>query len=72
MNDGQSGSIPLYTSFSNSPRQLELSAWYDMHLSEICTLIFILQAFSPATVVFAGIGVLLSVCILDNCVCGIL
>ena len=29
-------------------------------------LMFIWQAFSPATVVFAGIGVLLSVCILDN------
>jgi hypothetical protein len=30
----------------------------------ICTLIFIWQAFSPVTVIFAGIGVLLSVCIL--------
>ena len=35
-------------------------------LIRICTLIFIWQAFSPATVIFAGIGVLLSVCILDN------
>ena len=33
---------------------------------EIFTLIFIWQAFSPATVIFAGIGVLLSVCILYN------
>ena len=38
-------------------------------LIRICTLIFILQAFSPATVIFAGIGVLLSVCILDNFAC---
>jgi hypothetical protein len=36
----------------------------DMNLSEICTLIFIWQVFSPANVIFAGIGVLLSVCIL--------
>ena len=37
-----------------------------MRLSEICTLMFIWQAFSPATVVFAGIGILLSVRILIN------
>ena len=66
MNDGQSGSIPPYMSFLLSPRQLEQLAWYDMRLSEICALIFISQAFSPATVVFAGIGVLLSVCIFIN------
>ena len=36
----------------------------DMRLSEICTLIFIWQVFSPANVIFAGIGVLLLVCIL--------
>ena len=35
-----------------------------MRFSVICTLIFIWQAFSPTTVVFAGIGILLSVCIL--------
>jgi hypothetical protein len=37
----------------------------DMNLSKICTLIFIfiLQVFSPANVIFAGIGVFLSVCI---------
>ena len=35
-----------------------------MRLFDICTLIFIWQVFSPATVVFAGIGALLSVCIL--------
>jgi hypothetical protein len=32
----------------------------------ICFLIFMLQLFSPASVIFAGIGVLLSVCILIN------
>jgi NAD/NADP transhydrogenase alpha subunit len=32
----------------------------------ICTLIFIPQVFSPAKVVFAGVGVLLLVCILPN------
>jgi hypothetical protein len=35
-----------------------------MNLSEIYTLIFAWQVFSPANVIFAGIGVLLSVCIL--------
>jgi hypothetical protein len=30
------------------------------------TLIFIWQLFPPANVIFAGIGVLLSVCTLDN------
>ena len=35
-------------------------------LSDICPLIFIRQVFSPAKVVFAGVGVLLSVCILLN------
>ena len=33
--------------------------------------LFILQVFSPANVAFAGIGVLLSVCILNNLVCDI-
>jgi hypothetical protein len=37
-------------------------------LSEVCTLIFIWQVFSPASVVFAGIGVLLSVCTLNKLV----
>jgi hypothetical protein len=32
-------------------------------LSEICALIFIWQVYSPAKVIFAGVGVLLSVCI---------
>ena len=68
MNDGQSGSIRPLAFCLLSPRQSELLAWYDMRLSEICTLTFIWQAFSPSTVIFAGIGVLLSVCILDNCV----
>ena len=36
----------------------------DMDLSEICTLIFIWQVFPPANVIFVGVGVLLSVCIL--------
>jgi len=35
-----------------------------MNSSEICVLIFIYQVFSPAKVIFAGVGVLLSVCIL--------
>jgi len=35
----------------------------DMNLSDISILIFIRQIFSPAEVVFAGVGVLLSVCI---------
>ena len=34
----------------------------NMTLSEICALIFIWQVFSPAKVVFAGVGVLLLVC----------
>ena len=38
----------------------------DVCSSEICTLIFIWQVFSPASVVFAGIGVLLSVCIFNT------
>jgi hypothetical protein len=38
----------------------------DIPLSNIYTLTFIWQAFSPATVVFAGIGVILSVGILNN------
>ena len=35
---------------------------HDVSLSEICTLTFIWQVFSPAKVIFAGVGVLLSVC----------
>ena len=35
-----------------------------MDPSETCNLTFILQIFSPANVIFAGIGILLSVCIL--------
>jgi hypothetical protein len=38
----------------------------DIKVSEIWILILILQVFSPAKVIFAGIGVLLSVCILLN------
>jgi hypothetical protein len=38
----------------------------DVSLSEICTLTFICQVFSPAKVIFAGVGVLLSVCSLLN------
>ena len=37
-----------------------------MNLSEICKLIFVWQVFSPANVIFAGVGVLLSVRILFN------
>ena len=38
----------------------------DIKVSEIWILILILQVFSPAKTIFAGIGVLLSVCILLN------
>ena len=44
----------------------------DMRLSGICTLILIWQVFSPASVIFAGIGVLLTVCILNDMVWGII
>jgi hypothetical protein len=42
--------------------------WYasEQNLSEIHTLIFIWQVFSPTGVIFAGIGILLSVRILLN------
>ena len=36
------------------------------YLSEICVLTFIFQVFSPASVIFTGISVLLSVCSLFN------
>ena len=36
----------------------------DMKSAYICTLMLIFQVFSPAKVIFAGVGVLLSVCIL--------
>ena len=38
----------------------------DVKVFEIRILILILQVFSPAKAIFAGIGVLLSVCILLN------
>jgi len=38
--------------------------FHDMKSTDICTLILIFQVFSPAKVIFAGFGVLLSVCIL--------
>jgi hypothetical protein len=38
----------------------------DVKVSEIRILIVVLQVFSPAKAIFAGIGVLLSVCILLN------
>ena len=34
-----------------------------INLSEMCKLTFVWQVFSPANVIFAGVGVLLSVCI---------
>ena len=37
-----------------------------MNLPKIYTLIFILQVFSPAKVIFTGVAVLLSVCIFLN------
>jgi hypothetical protein len=39
---------------------------HNIRLSEISSLIFLWQLFSPASVIFAGIGVLLSVRILDS------
>ena len=51
-----------------SLRQLEQVLVWHAHkvcLSEVCTLIFIWQVFSPANVIFAGIGVLLQVCSLQ-------
>jgi hypothetical protein len=69
MNDGQNGLIQPSMSSLLSLRQLEqVLAWYvkDMRLSEVCILILIWQVFSPASVVFTGIGVLLSVCILNK------
>jgi len=39
---------------------------YDIKVSEIWILIVVSQVFSPAKTIFAGIGVLLSVCILLN------
>ena len=66
MSDGLNGSIRRYTCFLPFPRQLEPLAWYEIRSSEISALIFIWQAFSPTTIVFAGVGVLLSVCILNN------
>ena len=36
-----------------------------MLFSEAWSLIFMSQLFSPASVIFAGVGILLSVCILD-------
>ena len=41
-----------------------------MKSSEICNFILIWQVFSPANVIFAGIGILLSVSILANFVWG--
>jgi hypothetical protein len=66
MIDGQNGLIQPSTSFLLSPRRLELLAWYAQGHVLILDLDsnIIWQAFSPATVVFAGIGVLLSVCII--------
>ena len=36
----------------------------NIYFVEICSLIFMWQVFSPASVIFAGVGILLSVCIL--------
>ena len=40
-----------------------------MHLSEVRSLILMWQLFSPASVIFAGVGVLLSVRIIINFTC---
>ena len=64
MNGGQTGLIRQSTSFLLLLPPLERAlVWYASGLSssEMCTLIFIWQVFSPATVIFSGIDVLLSV-----------
>ena len=69
MNGGQGGLIQPSTSFMFFPPHSErVLVWYvsGLSLSGICTFILIWQAFSPATVIFSGIGVLLSVRILLN------
>ena len=68
MNGGQDGLI-LPSKLSTFCLRLlqRVLVWYasqQMNLSEIRTLIYIWQVFSPANVIFAGIGVLLSVCTL--------
>ena len=56
---------PLY--LLRDPRgKCQLGMPHDISASEICILMLILQVFSPAKAIFAGIGVLLSVCTLLN------
>jgi hypothetical protein len=68
MNGGQNGLIlPLTSSMFFLRLLQQVSVWYasqQINFSDIHTLIFIFQVFAPANVIFAGIGVLLSVCIL--------
>jgi hypothetical protein len=58
--------IHVLLTFSGTVGTVGLVCLANMCIFEICMLIFVLQAFSPATVVFAGIGVLLSVSILNT------
>ena len=66
---GQDGLIqPLTFSTPFLPQSERALVWYasGLNLFETCMLILIWQAFSPVTVIFTGIGLLLSVCILDR------
>ena len=56
----------LYTLSETVGEGVSLVCPRDIKVSEIWILILILQVFSPAKAIFAGIGVLLSVCIFLN------
>ena len=66
---GQDGLIRPFT-FSTPflPQSERALVWYASGLNrfEMCMLILVWQAFSPVTVISTGIGLLLSVCILDR------
>ena len=66
---GQDGLIrPLTFSTPFLPQSERALVWYvsGLNLFEMFMLILIWQAFSPVTVISTGIGLLLSVCILDR------
>ena len=66
---GQDGLIrPLTFSTPFLPQSERALVWYasGFNLFEMCMLILIWQVFSPVTVISTGIGLLLSVCILDH------
>jgi hypothetical protein len=56
---------PLYL-IGDPRRRCQLGMSRDIRVSEICILILILQVFSPAKAIFAGISFLLLVCTLLN------